>query len=212
LAVPKPPLVTFLEQRQESSGVKRQAAATVHPGTRPKNYNAYNKDTNCNSLRIQRQRIQTREKPYKCEECGKGLSSYKTFSIHQRLHTGEKPYTCKECHKAFNTRSSLFIHQKNHTDEKTYKCKECGKSFYYPSMLKQHQRIHSGEKPCKCEECGKAFYVPSFLQAHQRIHTAEKSYKCEEFYCFFTLERNHTSVRSVANVFTYLHLFGDIKQ
>ncbi|CAH6776963.1 Gm28041 [Phodopus roborovskii] len=32
LAVPKPHLVTFLEQRQEPSGVKRQAAATKHPG------------------------------------------------------------------------------------------------------------------------------------------------------------------------------------
>ncbi|CAH6787416.1 Zfp874a [Phodopus roborovskii] len=32
LAVPKPHLVTFLEQRQESSHVKRQAAATMHSG------------------------------------------------------------------------------------------------------------------------------------------------------------------------------------
>ncbi|CAH6787419.1 unknown_gene_7075 [Phodopus roborovskii] len=32
LAVPKPHLVTFLEQRQEPSGVRRQVAATVHTG------------------------------------------------------------------------------------------------------------------------------------------------------------------------------------
>ncbi|XP_049989842.1 zinc finger protein 58-like [Alexandromys fortis] len=32
LAVPKPHLVTFLEQRPEPSDGERQAAATVHPG------------------------------------------------------------------------------------------------------------------------------------------------------------------------------------
>ncbi|MEJ1275845.1 hypothetical protein NN561_006743 [Cricetulus griseus] len=117
LAVPKPPLVTFLEQRQESSGVKRQAAATVHPGTRPKNYNAYNKDTNCNSLRIQRQRIQTREKPYKCEECGifKNIKQ----SIPERNHTSVKNVTEPfiVTHPLGDTRKSIM--ERNTTSVKT---------------------------------------------------------------------------------------------
>ncbi|XP_035296525.1 zinc finger protein 58 isoform X4 [Cricetulus griseus] len=36
LAVSKPHLVTFLEQRQEPSGMKRQATAAKHPGNLPK--------------------------------------------------------------------------------------------------------------------------------------------------------------------------------
>ncbi|KAK7803342.1 hypothetical protein U0070_006173, partial [Myodes glareolus] len=241
LAVSKPHLVTFLEQRPEPSDGKRQTAASVHPGTTPNDYNIYNKATVCNSLHIQHQRIHRREKRYKCEECGKGLSSHRTLSIHQRLHTGEKPYTCEECHKAFNTRSSLSIHQKNHTDEKPYKCGDCGRSFYYPSMLKQHQKTHSGEKPYRCEvcgkcfssfpyfrehqaihskdspykcdECGKSFSCKGALKRHQIIHSREKPYKCDE--CDtrqFIQERNPTSVKSVAEVFAPLHPFRDIKE
>ncbi|XP_052598913.1 LOW QUALITY PROTEIN: zinc finger protein 58-like [Peromyscus californicus insignis] len=223
LAVSKPHLVTFLEQRQEPSYVKRQGADNTHLGITTNDYNIYTKTIDCKSLHIQRQRIHKREKLYKCEECGKGLSSHKALSIHKRLHTGEKPYMCIECHKTFNTPESLFIHQKNHTDEKSYKCEECGKSFYYPSMLKQHQRIHSGEKPYKCEECGKSFYTSSVLKQHHRIHSGEKPYKCIEcgkvfyehqFFRYiseFILQRNSTSVKSVASVFIYLHTLDDIK-
>ncbi|XP_035308776.1 zinc finger protein 58-like isoform X2 [Cricetulus griseus] len=185
LAVPKPHLVTFLEQRQESSGVKRQAAATVHPGRIPNDYNIYNETIDCKSLCIPCKRIHEGKKLYNCEECAKALSSSKTLSIHQRLRTGGKSYTCIECHKAINTRSSFFIPQKNHTDEKTYMCEECGRSFYYPSKLKQHQRIHSREKPYKCEECGRAFYDPALLKKHQKIHCGEKPYKCEECHIAF---------------------------
>ncbi|ERE81842.1 putative zinc finger protein, partial [Cricetulus griseus] len=148
-------------------------------GTTTNDNNVYNKAIDCISLSFQPERIYTREKPYKCKECGKALSSSKTLSIHQRLHTGEQPYKCKECHKSFNTRSSLFLHQKDHTNEKPYMCEECGKLFYYPSMLKQHQRIHSVEKPYKCEECGKSFRYPASLKDHKVIHTGEKLYKCK---------------------------------
>ncbi|XP_007644457.2 zinc finger protein 58 isoform X2 [Cricetulus griseus] len=71
LAVPKPHLVTFLEQRQESSGVKRQAAATVHPGRIPNDYNISNETIDYKSLCIPRKRIHAGKKLYKCEECEK---------------------------------------------------------------------------------------------------------------------------------------------
>uniref|UniRef100_A0A0G2JZW8 Zinc finger protein 58 n=1 Tax=Rattus norvegicus TaxID=10116 RepID=A0A0G2JZW8_RAT len=70
LAVAKPYLVTFLEQTQGSSGVKRQEAATIPPGTTGNEFNTHSKTINHNSLSIQCQRIHRGEKCYYFEECG----------------------------------------------------------------------------------------------------------------------------------------------
>lgn len=69
LAVAKPYLVTFLEQTQGSSGVKRQEAATIPPGTTGNEFNTHSKTINHNSLSIQCQRIHRGEKCYYFEEC-----------------------------------------------------------------------------------------------------------------------------------------------
>lgn len=42
----------------------------------------------------------TREKPNKCQECGKGFIESGNLKVHCRTHTGEKPYNCQECEKA----------------------------------------------------------------------------------------------------------------
>ncbi|KAL6085484.1 hypothetical protein STEG23_012621 [Scotinomys teguina] len=214
LVVSKPHLVTFLEQKQESPDVQRQATTNMPPGTIFNDYNNHNNSIECSSLIIQCQRIHTREKPYKCEQCVNtrvfilershiGVKNVtKPFTISQtladtrRVHTGEKSYKCEECHKAFHYHSDFKRHKAVHSGEKSYKCEECHKAFHGFSYLSKHKTVHTGEKPYKCEECHKTFHYFSSLGRHKTVHTGEKPYKCEEchkaFHDLSSLRRHKT--------------------
>ncbi|XP_071435871.1 zinc finger protein 24-like [Pithys albifrons albifrons] len=41
---------------------------------------------------VMQQQLQSREKRYKCLECGKGFSTSTVLIQHQHIHTGERPY------------------------------------------------------------------------------------------------------------------------
>ncbi|XP_069102059.1 histone-lysine N-methyltransferase PRDM9-like [Argopecten irradians] len=137
-----------------------------------------------------------REKPYKCDVCGKGFNQTQNLQTHIRTHTGEKPYKCDVCGKGFSdsqtyrntsghiqernlTNVMSVTHIRTHTGEKPYKCDVCGKGFSVAHSLQTHIRIHTGEKPYKCDVCGKGFSQAGDLQTHLRTHTGEKPYKCD---------------------------------
>uniref|UniRef100_A0A452R8Z6 Zinc finger protein 566 n=1 Tax=Ursus americanus TaxID=9643 RepID=A0A452R8Z6_URSAM len=106
------------------------------------------------------------------------LSQQISYSLHQIYHTRQKTYECRECGKVFNYHSLLIPQGRNHTKEKCYECKDRGKAFSSCSKLTGHQRIHNGEKLYECNECRKAFHHPSNFIRHQRIHTEQRPYKC----------------------------------
>ncbi|XP_064425396.1 zinc finger protein 208 isoform X2 [Latimeria chalumnae] len=164
------------------------------------------KSFSSSAYRKMHQRIHTRERPFKCTECGKCYitaksyarhlivhsgetqctvcgKSFSTFSmlqVHQRIHTGERPYQCAECGKAFTYLGTLKEHQRIHSEGKRYQCSECGNRFSKLSNYTRHQRIHTGERPYECTHCGKGFSRLSHLKDHMQIHTGVKPFRCAE--------------------------------
>nr|XP_060616431.1 zinc finger protein with KRAB and SCAN domains 8-like [Anolis sagrei ordinatus] len=136
-----------------------------------------------------------RERPFKCNACGKCFAQNMDLVLHETIHVGEKDLKSKISGKGVDDklsnlsqqeifegieRPSLVTYERLNVGKKVYKCQECGKSFGQSSSLVSHQRVHTGEKPYICLDCGKCFANSSHLVRHKRVHTGEKPYQCQE--------------------------------
>ncbi|TKC53858.1 hypothetical protein EI555_018609, partial [Monodon monoceros] len=131
-----------------------------------------------------------RERPCKCNGCGKAFLKGSHLIKHQTIHTGERLHKCDICDKFFGRSSQLACHRKIHPGEKCYKCKACGKTFKNGSTLARHQIIHPGANLHKCDVCGKIFGQNSYLVRHRNIHAGKRSYQCNECGKTFTDSSN----------------------
>ena len=79
-----------------------------------------------------------KDKPFKCQDCGKGFLSERTLKTHTNMHLGVYPYHCQYCNKGFPNQDNLKGHLASHTNVKEFKCDQCGQEFTYRTSLNQH--------------------------------------------------------------------------
>ena len=115
-----------------------------------------------------------KERPHKCDVCGKGFNSPAVLKRHIMCHTSYKPYVCDICGKTFTEKGQLKSHHVVHTGDKPFACDICELTFARKSKLKLHYIVHTGEKKKhQCDVCGRGFHILGHLQDHLRTHTGQ---------------------------------------
>uniref|UniRef100_T1J483 C2H2-type domain-containing protein n=1 Tax=Strigamia maritima TaxID=126957 RepID=T1J483_STRMM len=138
---------------------------------------------------------------YACDQCSyKTYSLSKLINMHKRIHSEERPFLCDNCGKGFKTSKQLRNHKVIHLDKRRQRsfrsgecdvchhtvhnklrpflCNYCGYAASCRSTLKMHMRQHTGEKPFSCNFCAYRTADHNSLRRHKMRHSGEKPYKC----------------------------------
>lgn len=137
---------------------------------------------NVTSLRLHAMQIHTHCCIFKCSDCGKVLSNFKSFVNHVRSHKKWLRYCCEFCNKHFTMASILKKHRSSCHDNDRNMCQNCGSIFENEELLQNHIILYTKsyrkrvkcetiEDKLKCEHCQKEFKSRSNLLQHRLIHT-----------------------------------------
>nr|CAD7453620.1 unnamed protein product [Timema tahoe] len=119
---------------------------------------------------------------FKCVQCAKVYTRYRSFARHVKLHRNPKKFRCEECGKCFSQKTVLQSHSTVHTDARPHVCPQCGKAFKQFSSLYLHSKCHLPDqtKPkFPCGVCQKEFATKHTLETHRKIHTGERNFICD---------------------------------
>nr|CAD7202931.1 unnamed protein product [Timema douglasi] len=119
---------------------------------------------------------------FKCVQCAKVYTRYRSFARHVKLHRNPKKFRCEECGKCFSQKTVLQSHSTVHTDARPHVCPQCGKAFKQFSSLYLHSKCHLPDqtKPkFPCGVCQKEFKTARLLGKHATLHTGIKPHQCD---------------------------------
>ncbi|KAH8386800.1 hypothetical protein KR093_002630 [Drosophila rubida] len=124
-----------------------------------------NKKTNS---RPHRRVYKERNKPNKCNYCGRIFRRRHLLETHLNIHTGRKPHQCDMCGKQFRAVSTLMRHLRTHEERQEQQCKHCEKQFTHRSALLSHEMRHTQVRRWACGSCDKFFYTHNQMDTHRR--------------------------------------------
>ena len=122
------------------------------------------------------------DKKHFCDICGKRFLKTHELKLHLTTHSKEKPYTCELCGKGvacMKTHLKTCLEHRAES-EKNFICAHCGKDFFLEASLKRHEFWeHLSLNRFECDVCHKKFRSKCFLQMHRRrIHFPEERIRC----------------------------------